>query len=188
MREIVTAAIGTKFSARWGEQMVEMVSKIVTSCLDSTGGRECDEWRVWGSQCIYCYYNCCYYYYITVTSFHNPAVVSCLPFLSPHYSDLSSSLTHNCVFRLLTSLLSPLSPSLLFSPGHYCGEEGSDKKGGLHWSGCQAVRAYREDPWRRAIGLLCARRCHVQQRYDTLLLGNTTLSFIFVVVIWYCAL
>ena len=26
LREIVTAAIGTKFSARWGEQMVEMVS------------------------------------------------------------------------------------------------------------------------------------------------------------------
>ena len=28
LREIVTAAIGTKFSARWGEQMVDMVSKV----------------------------------------------------------------------------------------------------------------------------------------------------------------
>ena len=28
LREIVTAAIGTKFSARWGEQMVEMVRNL----------------------------------------------------------------------------------------------------------------------------------------------------------------
>jgi T-complex protein 1 subunit gamma len=40
LREIVTAAIGTKFSARWGEQMVEMaitaVKKVVTKRGDYT--------------------------------------------------------------------------------------------------------------------------------------------------------
>ena len=35
LREIVTAAIGTKFSARWGEQMVEMVSGLLLLCFSS---------------------------------------------------------------------------------------------------------------------------------------------------------
>ena len=35
LREIVTAAIGTKFSARWGEQMVEMVSSLLLLSFSS---------------------------------------------------------------------------------------------------------------------------------------------------------